>query len=86
VPGAGIWPEAVPRKNERQKKASLLNWEHRRRVCHGTEAPKAEQKTQLCDRSLQSRQWYSIRVAWNGERRMSVANALVSASQARQSR
>ena len=26
VPGAGIWPEAVPRKNKRQKKADLLNW------------------------------------------------------------
>jgi hypothetical protein len=29
VQGAGIWPEAVPRKNERQKKAGLLNWEDR---------------------------------------------------------
>jgi hypothetical protein len=29
VPGAGIWPKAVPRKNERQKRAGLLNWEGR---------------------------------------------------------
>jgi hypothetical protein len=29
VPGAGIWPEAVPRRNERHKKAGLLNWEGR---------------------------------------------------------
>jgi len=42
--GRRNWPEAVPRKNERQKKASLLNWEHRCGLCRGKEAGKGEQQ------------------------------------------
>ena len=42
VPGAGIWPEAVPRENERQKKAGLLNCADRHVACRDTEKGQAE--------------------------------------------
>jgi hypothetical protein len=53
----------VARKNEQQKEAGVLNWEHRRSTSRDMWAGKAEEKKSALQRSPQVRKWCSIQVA-----------------------
>lgn len=51
--GAGIWPEAVPKKMSSRKKGSLLNRENRCGIGRARRAGKAEQRKSGMRRSSQ---------------------------------
>ena len=75
--GRRNWPEAVPRKNERQKKSGLLSWKDRRGMSRGRWAARAEHKRAVvvCRRSGSTMALDSSGRS-DGERGMAGANAL----------